>query len=158
MLKEQYYNIHASFLVPVYNLSKEINTIYIATQKGQHPRGSIAIDVWLVNAQQDNTLQSMIQSLKNEEEKYSKNLEIALEEEKPANELLKSPKVRGLEHGKKLFGELVKEASCVVYHKKPDDEFLKIARSNFAQPAFREYKLGLDKHLYLAGLSSYEER
>ena len=158
MFKQQYYNIHASFLVPAYNMPANIHSTYITTQTGQHQNGSISIDVWLVNAKQENPVQSMVASLRKEEQNYAQELAKTLAEEKPIDEMTKSPKVRSLEHGKKVFAKLVLEAGDSVYHKKPDEEFLQIARRNFAYQPLSQYQPDLKNFLYLAGLSYYVER
>ena len=158
MNKIQKYDIHASFLAPAYAMPENINSAFIATQTGYHVNGSISIDVWLVRATPDKAQQSMIESLQKEEKLYTDQLEQTLTEEKPENDFKKSDKVRKLEHGKAVFEQLVNMAQNSVYHKQADKEFLDIARRNFASAAFSQYKIDLDNHLYLAGLSNYEER
>ena len=156
--KHQSYDISASFLVPVYNLAKDIHSMHIITQKGQTPKGSISIDVWLVNASAEKPQQSMIESLKKEEQIYQEELDKVLEEEKPENDFQKSAKLRKLENDKAVFSKLVREAQDIVFHKQPDKEFLNIARRQFSSSAFSGFKLDLKNYLYLAGLSRYEER
>ena len=158
MKQTQKYDIHASFLVPAYALPEKINSEFIATQTGYHAKGSISIDVWLVRATPGKEQQSMIESLQKEEKLYNDQLEQALAEEKPENDFKKSDKVRKLEHGKAVFEQLVNMAQNSVYHKQADKEFLDIARRNFATASFSQYKIDLDKHMYLAGLSNYQER
>ena len=157
MWKEQMYNIHASFLVPAYNMPKDVHSTYLATQRGQHQHGSISIDVWLVNANKENPKQSMVASLRSEAQNYQAELTKALAEEKPVDEIHKSPRVRQLEHGTKLFAQLVNEAGNSVYHKKPDAEFLNIARRNFANQPMAQCQPDLSNYMYLAGLSHYHE-
>ena len=158
MQKVQSYDVHASFLVPVYNLSQNTNSIYIATQRGNNPNGSITIDVWLVNANKDQPQKSMIESLEKEEKMYKKELQKALEHEKPENNSNKSANLRHLENGAAVFEQLVHQAKDTVYHKKPDNEFLQIARRQFSNRNFSNYQLDLNNCLYLAALSRYEER
>lgn len=158
MNKTQSYDIHASFLVPVYNLSQDTNSIYITTQNGVTPNGAIAIDVWLVNAKKDQPKKSMIESLEKEEKMFKEELQKTLEHEKPTNIHEKSDKLRHLEHGTKVFEQLVRESKEPVYQKTPDDEFLKIARRQFSSSNFSKYHLDLNNYLYLAGLSRYEEK
>ena len=155
---QQFYNIHASFLVPAYNMPKNTQSAFITTQHGQHSKGSISIDVWLVNATENDPLQSMVASLRQEEQNYAQELEKTLAEEKPTDEMTKSPKVRTLEHGKKVFAQLVVEAGDSVFHKKPDEQFLQIAKQNLARQPLSQYQPDLNNFLYLAGLSYYVER
>ena len=139
---QQFYNIHASFLVPAYNMPQNTQSAFITTQHGQHLKGSISIDVWLVNANENNPLQSMVASLRQEEQNYATELEKTLAEEKPTSEMAKSQQVRSLEHGKKIFAELVIEAGDSVFHKKPDEQFLQIAKQNLAhQPLSQSHLL-----------------
>jgi len=158
MYKTQSYDIHGSFLIPAYNLPEGVLSHYVLTQYGQHIRGSIAIDVWLVNASKENPTQSMIASLRKERINYQIAIEKELSEGTSENNDEKSLKIRKLEKGKELFSELVAQAQDPVYHKKPDDEFLKIARDNFARYGFSSCQPDLKNYLYLAGLSRYEER
>lgn len=158
MFKQQLYDIRASFLIPAYNMPNGVHSTYITTQKGYHANGSIAIDVWLVRATMSDTKQSMVKSLENEEKTYHDELDKAMVEEKSENNMQKSDKVRKLEHGQKVFADLVKMAKNDVYHKQPDDEFLQIARRNMVYQTFSQYKPDLKNYLYLAGLSYYEER
>lgn len=156
MFKQQFYDISASFLVPVYNLSKDIDTMFIVTQKGRTPKGSIRIDVWLVNALPDQPFQSMIQSLKNEEEKYQKEVNKLEQEEKNREN---NDKMYKLQNAQKLFSKLISEAKDPVFRKQPDAAFLDIAKSNLlGDKTFATLKPDLDNSLYLAGLSRYEER
>ncbi len=155
MYKTQSYNIHASFLVPAYNLPDGVLSHYVATQYGQHSRGSIAIDVWLVNASKDNPTKSMITSLRKEKINYHVVLEKKLAEESSDAEEL--AKIRQLEQDKALFAQLIAQAQNPVYHKQPDKEFLKIAHNNFARSSFSFCQPDLNNYLYLAG-SSREER
>ena len=158
MYKTQSYDISASFLVPAYNLPSGVLSHYVTTQYGQHARGSIAIDVWLVNATKDKPTETMIASLRKERANYQIAMEKELSEAKQTNDLEKSSKIRQLEKAKALFTNLVAQAQDPVYHKQPDDEFLKIVHSNFARAAFSSCQPDLNKYLYLAGLSRYEER
>ena len=158
MHKVQFYDIHASFLVPAYNLPEGILSHYITTQYGQHNFGNIVIDVWLVKASKENPTESMIASLNKEQINYQIDLEKQLAEEKPINDAEKSPKIRELEKGKTLFANLVAQAQDPVYRKQPDDEFLEIARNNFARLSISSCQPDLKNYLYLAGLSNYGER
>ncbi len=158
MYKTQSYDIHASFLVPAYNLPEGVLSHYITTVDGQHDRGSISVDVWMVSATKEDPAKSMIASLRKERMNYQTTLDAQLAQEAPTNETKKSLKIRKLENGKKLFANLVAQAQDPVYHKKPDDEFLKIAQGNFARSGFSSCQPDLKNYLYLAGLSRYEER
>ena len=155
MLSKQSYDIGASFLVPVYNLSKDIDTIFITTQKGTTPNGSIRIDVWLVNASSDQPFQSMIQSLKNEEEKYQKAVDKLEQEEKNQEN---NEKIYKLQNAQKLFSQLIREAKDPVFRKQPDATFLDIAKRNLLGDAtFNALGPDLKNFLYLASLTRYEE-
>jgi hypothetical protein len=155
MLPKQSYDIGASFLVPVYNLSKDIDTIFITTQKGTTPNGSIRIDVWLVNALPEQPFQSMIQSLKNEEEKYQRQLGILEKEEKSQEN---DSKIYKLQNAQKLFSQLIREAKDPAFRKQPDAAFLDIAKRNLLGDAtFNALRPDLKNFLYLAGLTRYEE-
>jgi len=158
MHKVQFYDIHASFLVPAYNLPASTLSHYVTTQYGQHNFGNISIDVWLVNASKENPTESMIASLNKEQINYQIDLEKQLAAEKPTSDYDKSPKLRQLEKGEALFSKLVAQAQDPVYRKQPDDEFLKIARDNFARLNISSCQPDLKNYLYLAGLSSYGER
>lgn len=158
MFKNQFYNIIASFLVPAYNLPSGVLSHYVTTQRGQHNRGNIEIDVWLVSAEKDNPKKSMIASLSQEESAYQAELDKATANGRPNDNSEQAIKIRRLEHGKNMFAQLVKQANDIVYHKDPDDEFLKIANRNLSGFRFAEYQLDLKNYLYLAGLSKYEER
>ena len=158
MQKDFYYNIHASFLVPAYEMPVGMDSTYVATQNGYNNKGSIAIDVWFVRANRENTKQSMIESLQKEEAKYKAELEKISAEEKSENDDQKSDNVRRLEHGKKVFSNLCEMAQNNVYHKQPDAQFLDIAHRNLENPSFSKYKLDLKNYMYLAGLSYFEER
>lgn len=151
MHKKQFYDIHASFLVPAYNLPSGELSQYITTQYGKHERGNISIDVWLVNASKDNPTESMIASLSKEQKNYQVVLEKKLAEENTDKTEL--AKIRQLEQGKALFAELVAQAKNSVYRKQPDKEFLKIAQNNFARSSFSSCQPDLNNYLYLAGLS-----
>ncbi len=155
MAKQQFYDIKASFLVPAYNLPDGVNSWYITTQQGRHDKGSIIIDVWMIRAQPDNPKLSIVTSLQAEEKAYQTDLEKAQKNEKsPEND----KKIANLEHGVDVFSGLITEANNIVYQKQPDDEFLKIAHSNFVQPGFAKYKPDLKNYLYLAGLLNYHEK
>ena len=158
MYKTPSYDIHASFLVPAYNLPAGVLSHYITTEHGQHDRGSIAIDVWLVSATKDNPTQSMIASLRREKVNYQVALEQELSQENPTNDKEQSLKTQKLENGKELFSRLIAQAQDPVYHKKPDDNFLKIAKTNFARSGFSSCQPDLQNYLYLASLSRFEER
>lgn len=156
MYKQQFYDIHASFLVPVYNMPNGVYSDFIATQRGEHSRGKILIDVWLVRALRENPTKSMIESLLKEEQMYQMELDKALKENATSEK--KDEKILSLEHGKKVFSDLVKMSQNTVYHKKPDNEFLQIAQRNLSRDTFRSCQPDLEHYLYLAGLSSYDER
>ncbi|MBO4480673.1 MAG: hypothetical protein J5742_03570 [Alphaproteobacteria bacterium] len=155
MLKKQFYDIKASFLVPAYNLPSGINSWFITTQTGRHDKGSILIDVWMIRALKDNPVQSMLASLKTEAAIYQTELEKAKTEAKTTEN---AEKVCRLEHGTKVFSGLITEANDPVYHKQPDEQFLDIARNNFRHPSFADKQPDLKNYLYLAGLSHYDER
>lgn len=155
MLKQQSYDIQASFLVPAYNLPSGIDSWFITTQTGYHDKGSISIDVWMVRATRENPVKSMIMSLQSELDAYQTELTKAQEEAKSAEN---DKKIAKLEHGVKVFSGLITEANDTVYHKQPDEEFLNIARGQFTQSGFAEKQPDLKNYLYLAGLSRYEER
>ena len=158
MYKTQSYDIHASFLVPAYNLPDGVLSHYITTQEGQHANGSIAIDIWLVKASKDAPTQSMIASLRKERINYQVAIEKELANEDSKDDSQKTSKMHNLENGKALFSKLIIQAQNAVYHKKPDDEFLKITQNNFARSGFSSCQPDLQNYLYLAGLSRYEER
>ena len=158
MYKTQSYDIHASFLVPAYNLPSGVLSHYITTQYGQHARGSIAIDVWLVNASKEEPTQSMIASLRKERINYQVAIEKELANKDSKDDSQKTSKIHNLENGKALFSNLIVQAQNAIYHKKPDNEFLKIARDNFSRSSFSSCQPDLKNYLYLAGLSRYEER
>lgn len=153
MYKTPSYDIHASFLVPAYNLPVGVLSHYITTQHGQNERGDISIDIWLVNAQKENPTESMIASLRKEKMNHQVNLEEQLAKEAPANEAEKSLKIRELEKRKTLFANLVAQAQDPIYHKQPDENFLKITQHNFARLGFSSCQPDLKNYLYLAGLS-----
>ena len=153
MYKTQSYDIHASFLVPAYNLPDGVLSHYVTTQEGQHTRGSITIDVWLVKASKDAPTQSMIASLRKERMNYQTTLDAQLAQEAPTNETEKSLKIRELEKGTVLFADLVAQAQDPIYHKQPDKEFLAIAQRNFARSGFSSCQPDLKNYLYLVGLS-----
>lgn len=155
MLNKQIYDIQASFLVPAYNLPSEMNSWYITTQQGRHDKGSIFIDVWLIRAQSDDPVQSMVASLQAEEKAYQTGLKKAQTNEKSAEN---DKKIAALKHGVDVFSKLIIEANDTVYHKRPDDEFLKIANNNMTQPSFAKYRPDVKNYLYLAGLSRYQEQ
>jgi len=158
MYKTQSYDIHASFLVPAYNLSDNVLSHYVTTQYGQSDRGSIEIDVWLVKASQDTPIKSMIESLRKERINYQTALEKELSEGKLENNPEKCAKVRQLEKGKAIFAELIAQAQDPSHRKQPDEEFLKIARNNFTRAGFSSCQPDLQNYLYLTGLSRYTER
>ena len=158
MFKTQSYDIHASFLVPAYNLPTGVLSHYITTQKGENHHGKIAIDVWLVNASREQPKESMIASLRKEESNYNADLEKAVAEGEQTNNREKTIKIHQLKHGQKVFSQLVKEANNTVFHKTPDAEFMKIAENNLRYGTFAQYQPDLKNYLYLAGLSRYEER
>jgi len=163
-MKQQLYGIQASFLVPTYNLPDDELSRYIVTQKYQleftTTTGSRiykpgAIDVWLVAAKKDNPTQSMIESLRGEEEIYTNELK-KFSPDDESEETKK--KIAKLQHGKAVFANLISQAEDPVWHKKPDEEFLQIARNNFANHEFVVLKPDLKNYLYLAGFIDYEER
>ena len=158
MYKTQSYDIHASFLVPAYNLPEGVLSHYITTIEGHHERGSIATDVWLVKALKENTTQSMIASLRKERINYQNAMEEELVEGKTEKNNKKVLKIQELENGKDLFAQLVARAQDSKYHKKPDDEFLKVVHDNFARAGFSSCQPDLKHYLYLAGSARYEER
>ena len=41
---QQFYNIHASFLVPAYNMPQNTQSAFITTQHGQHPKAESPLD------------------------------------------------------------------------------------------------------------------
>ena len=157
MYKTQSYDIHASFLVPAYNLPDGVLSHYVTTQERQHTRGSIAIDVWLVKASKDAPTQSMIASLRKERINYQIAIKKELTDKQLENDHQKSLKIHKLENGKDLFSKLIAQAQDAVCHKKPDNEFLKIARDNFSRSGFSSCQPDLQNYLYLAGFR-YEER
>ncbi len=158
MHKKQFYDIHASFLIPAYNLPDGVLSHYVTTQYGQHARGNITIDVWLVNASKESTTQSMIASLRKERINYQVAMEKELAKKEQINDSEKSAKIHKLKNGETLFAQLIAQAQDPVYHKQPDDEFLKITQGNFARFGFSSCQPDLKNYLYLAGLSRYEER
>ena len=148
-------DIHASFLVPSYNLPNGMLSNYITTQQGITPKGSIFIDVWMVRATKGQAEESMMTSLRTEEQRYSEELKkLSLSEQ--TNET--KTKIAQLEHGKKVFANLVETAANSVYKKKADAEFLEIAKRNFAQPSLSIYEPDLKNYVYLAGIYNYIER
>ena len=153
-MKKQLYDIHASFLVPAYNLPDGTKSWYIATQEGHHSNGSICIDVWLVNASRDNPTDSMLESLTAEENDYQTKLEEAEAEEKSDTN---DRKIRELKHGLNVFANLISMANDTVYHKQPDEKFLNIAKCNFTMHEFAKCQPDLTNYLYLAALSGYQE-
>ena len=158
MYKTQSYDISASFLVPAYNLPSGVLSHYVTTVNEQHANGNTSTDIWLVKAEKEDPKKTMIASLRKERANYQIAMEKELSEAKQTNDLEKSSKMRQLEKAKALFTNLVAQAQDSVYHKQPDDKFLKIVHSNFARAAFSSCQPDLNKYLYLAGLSRYEER
>ena len=158
MHKKQFYDMKASFLIPAYNLPDNVLSQYISTQHGQHAHGNITIDVWLVKALKDNPTKSMIESLRKEKNNYRINLEKELIADESVNNTAKSLKIRQLEKGKALFSELVAQAQDPVYHKQPDNEFLKTTQRDFACLCLSSCQPDLKNCLYLAGLSKCTER
>ena len=155
---KQIYDIHASFLIPTYNLPDGMLSHYVTTQEGVKGPNKIGIDVWLVSASKEHPRQTMIQSLQKEVDRYQAELDRAVAEEKPENDSQKSDRICQLEYGKTVFSQLVTMANNSIFDKgKPDDEFLQIANNNFSQPYFAKFKPDLTNHLYLAALSHYRE-
>ncbi len=153
MYKTPSYDIHASFLVPAYNLPAGVLSHYVTTQHGQHDRGGISVDVWLVNAQRENPTDSMIASLRKERMNYQTTLDAQLAQETPTNGTAKSLKIRELEKETALFANLVAQAQDPIYRKQPDKEFLEIAQRDFARSGFSSCQPDLKNYLYLVGLS-----
>ncbi|MDW2958858.1 MAG: hypothetical protein R8M37_03565 [Alphaproteobacteria bacterium] len=157
MQKIQEYNISASYLVPAYNLPKGVRTHYLTTVRGQHNNGTISIDVWLVNAIPGQEEKSITNALAQEFEEAKKQLQESKSQDKE-NGVECSPKTAKVDNAVKVFGKLVSENAQPVYHKKPDAEFLNIARKNLMYGVLKQYTPNMDAAVYLAGLSHYNER
>lgn len=157
ILKKQEYNISASYLIPAYNLPAGVYSHYLATQCGYHEKGTTSIDVWLVKAEKDNEFISMQQSLSYELKTAENMLEKIGAEKETDNQADVANKNAKINHAIKIFKNLLDMSSDTVYHKKPDAEFLKIARNNLMFSNLRNYLPNMDKAIYLAGLSYYNE-
>ncbi len=158
MYKTPSYEIHASFLVPAYNLPEGVLSHHVTTVNEQLSMGTITTDIWLINAKKEDPKKSMIASLRKEKINFQAAAVKELTEEKPANNKETSSRIHQLEKDKDLFTELIILAQDPVKHKQPDVEFLKIANIKFASSGFSSCQPDLNNYLYLAGLSRYKER
>lgn len=153
----QEYNIAASYLVPAYNLPKGVKTHYLTTVNGRHEHGLLSIDVWLVNAVRGQESNSITSALAQELENAKEQLRESKLRDKNAN-VECSQNTAKINHAVNVFDRLVSENANSVYHKKPDAEFLKVARANLMYGGLKKYEPNMDQAIYLAGLSHYNER
>jgi len=159
MYKTPSCDIHASFLVPAYNLPAGTLSYHITTIENDHDNGNTKTDVWLINASEDNPTKSMIASLRKEKNKCHMSLKKELAKTEPTNDSEKTPKVRELERSKAMFADLVTQAQDPVCQKQPDEHFLKIAHSSFTRAGFSSCQPDLQNYLYLTKLANkHEER
>ena len=160
-MKTPQYTIHASYLIPAYNLPNGVQSDFITTQYGYSGENSIEIDVWLVRAERNQEQATMFNALQCEADAAKKELELSVQQDivNPVDSPdKKSVTTRRLENALQVFNSLIETGKHSVFHKKPDAEFVDIARRNMAMPTFQQFSPNVEKAVYLAGLSNYTER
>lgn len=134
------------YLIPFYGARQE--TQFLTTYNSSSMAGKYewSINVWLVKAEMGNEEASMAQAIARDEKGYKQAIE-----EKPD-----SPYVPKLKHGAKLMAKLSEQLANSVYHKKPEESFVRTVNADLAHANLRD--IDTKKAVLLAGVSWLVER
>ncbi|MCM1294744.1 MAG: hypothetical protein NC311_04240 [Muribaculaceae bacterium] len=145
---KQIESIHFSgdYLIPFYGARAETQFLTTYRASSYDGKSGWSINVWLVKAEHGKEAPSMAAAITREEKNYTD----------AAAENLNGPRASKLQHGAKLMKNLSQQLADSVYHKKPDDSFVRQLNTDLARANLRD--INTDKAILLAGVSSMIER
>ena len=147
---KQIESIHFSgdYLIPFYGATQE--TYFLTTYESSDISGKYgwSIKVWLAKAEKGNEKASMAQAIAREEKGYKDAAE------KDPN----SPYVPKLKHGAKLMSKLLQQLANEVYHKKPEESFVRTVESDLLRARLDSPVIDTKKAILLAGINRFIER
>lgn len=141
-------SVHFSgdYLIPFYGARAETQFLTTYRASSYDGKSGWSINVWLVKAERGKEAPSMAAAVAREEQNYTN----------AATENPTAPYVSKMQHGAKLMKKLSQQLADSVYHKTPDDSFVRQLGTDLSRANLRDINTG--KAILLAGISSINER
>lgn len=134
------------YLIPFYGARAETQFLTTYRASSYDGKSGWSINIWLVRAERGKEEISMSDAIRREEKNYTN----------AAMENPTAPHAPKMQHGAKLMKKLSQQLADTIYHKKPDDSFVRQLNTDLARANLRD--IDTNKAILLAGISSITER